>query len=90
MTRLEELYNKMIDEAPFTFPESNKPYLLQLANIYATECSKASLEKASTNAKITKTSCGDSMQCGCMGNCEYPISNVNRRSINNDENITLL
>lgn len=45
--RLEELYEKMVDEAPFVFPESNRKYVYELAEIYAREVAQASLEKAS-------------------------------------------
>lgn len=45
--RLEELYEKMVDEAPFVFPESNRKYVYELAEIYAREVVQASLEKAS-------------------------------------------
>lgn len=45
--RLEELYEKMVDEAPFVFPESNRKYVYELAEIYAREVAQTSLEKAS-------------------------------------------
>ncbi|MBP1165077.1 hypothetical protein JOE44_001961 [Chryseobacterium sp. PvR013] len=38
------------------------------------------------NAKIQKESCGDSMTCGCMGRCDYPVSYINKKSIINPEN----
>lgn len=46
MDRLEELYTKMVDEAPRFFPESNKPYILELAQQYATEVARHNLERA--------------------------------------------
>lgn len=48
MSRLEELYKTMKDAAPYEFPVL-KPYIIELSEIYATECVKASLEKASEN-----------------------------------------
>lgn len=47
--RLEELYDKMIDEAPVEFRDSQKKYILVLARIYATESCQATLDKAAGN-----------------------------------------
>ena len=74
---LENLYDKMLDEAPFNFKEANKPYIFELAKIYATECVKASLEKASEKG------C-DSLE---LYNSEYEKL---EKAITNPENITLL
>lgn len=52
--RLEELYKTMCDEAPYGFHPSIKKYIVELAEIYAKECSQASLEKASENTEIRK------------------------------------
>lgn len=58
MSRLIELYEKMVDEAPIYFNEGQKKYFFELASIYAREVAQASLEKAKSklirNADKTK------------------------------------
>lgn len=51
--------------------------MLEFARNHVTEA----LKEASEKAKISRTTCGDSMTCGCMGNCEYPTSFINKKSI---------
>lgn len=51
MDRLDALYAKMVDEAPRFFPESNKPYILELAREYATEVARHNLERAAESAR---------------------------------------
>ncbi|MCT4321834.1 DUF551 domain-containing protein [Elizabethkingia anophelis] len=46
MKRLEQLYTEMKSEIPFVVNEELKPYILELAQIYAREVAKASLERA--------------------------------------------
>lgn len=55
MDRLDELYAKMVDEAPRFFPESNKPYILELAREYATEVARHNLERAASEAYVIHT-----------------------------------
>lgn len=45
MNRLDELYDNMLDEEPFNFKEANKPYIFELAKLYAEECIKGSFKK---------------------------------------------
>lgn len=75
--RLEELYEKMVDEAPFVFPESNRKYVYELAEIYAREVAQASLERASEKALINGS---EFSRCGCE---------INKESITNPDNIVL-
>lgn len=44
-------------------------------------------KRIAENAKIQYESCGDSMTCGCMGRCDYPVSYINKKSIINPENL---
>lgn len=98
MSRLEEIFNKTISEYnentsdinKFKFSQREKDIFKGMIRRYATECVKASLEKASKTAKIYKESCGISSECGCMGNCDYPISYINKKSITNPDNIILV
>ncbi|MCT3693474.1 hypothetical protein HZP84_16205 [Elizabethkingia anophelis] len=46
MKRLEELFAEMTREIPFVVNEQLKPYILELAQIYAREVAQASLDKA--------------------------------------------
>ena len=74
-TKLEELYEKMVDEAPFIFPESNREYVFELARLYAEECCIETLKVASEKACIEPK--------GMM-------TRVDKESITNPENIVLL
>ena len=74
--RLEELYEKMVDEAPFVFPESNRKYVYELAEIYAREVAQASLEKAYGKACIN------------LELCSYEYESL-EQSITNPDNIVL-
>lgn len=74
--RLEELYEKMVDEAPFVFPESNRKYVYELAEIYAREVAQASLEKAYGKACIN------------LELCSYEYEAL-EQSITNPDNIVL-
>jgi hypothetical protein len=58
--------------------------MIEFAKLKVTEA----LQCASEKAKILKTSCGDSMMCGCQGNCEAPISYINKHSILNSYDLT--
>lgn len=78
--RLEELYDKMIDEAPVEFRDSQKKYILVLARIYATESCQATLEKASNVAKTFKNSNSGS----------YLDASIDKVSITQESNIVLL
>ena len=75
--RLEELYEKMVDEAPFVFPESNRKYVYELAEIYAREAAQASLEKAYGKACIN------------LELCSYEYEAL-EQSITNPDNIVML
>ena len=77
--RLEELYEKMVDEAPFVFPESNRKYVYELAEIYAREVAQTSLEKASKNASAVLIE----NKAGIV------IPYVSKGSITNPDNIVL-
>lgn len=99
MSRLEEIKNEyalmmlypnwdvFISDMPIYQREEHYD---EITLIYAQECSRASLEKASKKAKMYKESCGIPSECGCMGNCDYPISYINKKSITNPDNIVLL
>ncbi|WBV60264.1 hypothetical protein PFY12_14645 [Chryseobacterium camelliae] len=76
MSRLEELYDKMLDEAPVSFHAMQRAYIMELTEIYAKECSQASLEKAS---KLPHELYDD----------EWHIEKI-KESITNQENIVLL
>lgn len=43
-------------------------------------------KRIAEKARIQQESCGDSMTCGCMGRCDYPVSYINKKSIINPEN----
>lgn len=79
MSRLEELYKTMCEESPYGFHPSIKKYILELAEIYAKECSQASLVKASENAVAYKLKSNNSIK-----------AIVEAESITNHENIILL
>lgn len=88
MSKLEELYKIMKDEAPYGFHPTVKKYIIELAEIYAQECCKASLEEASKNITII---CGSKTKyCKqCMGGgCEMPI--VDKSTVVSLNNIILL
>lgn len=70
------IINKQTESRPPT-PKEVEEWLIEFAKLHITEA----LKEASEKAKISKTACGDSMSCGCMGNCEYPTSFINKRSI---------
>ncbi|GJN60461.1 hypothetical protein [Elizabethkingia anophelis] len=80
MKRLEELFAEMTREIPFVVNEELKPYILELAQVYAREVAQASLEKAAENAK-TSDNCK-------VWNCEG--QSVNIETIVNPDNIVLL
>lgn len=44
-------------------------------------------KRIAEKARIQQESCGDSMTCGCMGRCDYPVSYINKKSIINPENL---
>ncbi|AQX84016.1 hypothetical protein I6H88_13750 [Elizabethkingia bruuniana] len=60
MKRLEELFTEMTREIPFVINEELKPYILELAQIYAREVAQASLEKA---AEEVSRNYNDSYEC---------------------------
>lgn len=74
MSRLKELYEKMLDEAPVSFHPTQRAYIMELAEIYAKEVAQASLEKASEKPSLI----------------DNEISYVKQSEINNPENIVLL
>lgn len=84
MSKLEELYEKMVDEAPFIFPESNREYVFELARIYAKECCQATLEKASENVKIKLK---DNLNELSMMD---DWNEIDKKSIANPDNIVIL
>lgn len=87
--RLEELYEKMVDEAPFVFPESNRKYVYELAEIYAREVAQASLERASEEATINHQN-GEVNENIKYFQIDSRIIRINKQSITNPDNIVML
>lgn len=48
---------------------------------YAKQACEQLRAKCAEEAKLSSQSCGDSMTCGCQGNCDHPVFSVNRKSI---------
>lgn len=46
-TRIEQLFDQMLNEAPVMFTPKMKPYIIEFAKIYAKEVAEKSLEEAS-------------------------------------------
>lgn len=80
MKRLEELFAEMTREIPFVVNEELKPYILELAQVYAREVAQASLHKAAENAKIVDK---------YPNEFRYGLT-ISKESITNPNNITLL
>ena len=61
--RLDNLYDKMIDESPFNFKLGHKPYIKELAKLYSLECQKELQKRIVENA------------CNCLElyNFEYKL-----------------
>ncbi|MCT3817798.1 hypothetical protein HZQ56_17820 [Elizabethkingia anophelis] len=94
MKRLEQLYTEMKSEIPFVINEELKPYILELAQIYAREVAQASLEKVAENANMKVVILGIE-DCSQMTKSFYhkPSAteiSLNKSSITNESNITLL
>jgi len=85
MSRLKELYEKMVDEAPVSFHPTQRAYIMELAEIYAKEVAQASLQKASQTAEIH-------IPDGAYMDCYVNPENIEilKSSITNVENITML
>lgn len=82
MNLLNDLIEKMVDEAPVEFTETQLRYVSELAKTYAYRCSKATLKEASDKAKL---------------DYEYSIKHgkfmpdgIDKESITNESNIKLL
>lgn len=87
--RLEELYEKMVDKAPFVFPELNRKYVYELAEIYAREVAQASLERASEEATINHQN-GEVNENIKYFQIDSRIIRINKQSITNPDNIVML
>lgn len=90
MSRLEKLYYKMLDEAPFNFKEANKPYIFEFAKIYAREVAIASLEKASDKAEVRLKDAFNFNETGKSFSMEGLHISISKESITNPDNITLI
>ncbi len=81
----------MVDEAPVSFHPTQRAYIMELAEIYAKECSAASLEKASENAKMVLHNGHDKKNSDLF---YYQIGadnlKISKGSIKNSSNIKLL
>lgn len=85
--RLEELFNLMLDEAPVMFTPRMKPYILELALRYATECSQASLEEAGEASLIKITTPNNGSKSIKEYKNDDGVVEVNKASITNPKNI---
>ncbi|MCT3817124.1 hypothetical protein HZQ56_14310 [Elizabethkingia anophelis] len=91
MKRLEELYTEMKREIPFVVNEELKPYILELAQVYAREVAQASLQKAAENSILKLTfSSGKIATSSTWRMPDGELIELQKSSITNEDNITLL